>query len=59
MKFRDIEIGQKYEVYKGMEWGFVEVVGKSPPQGIIVQREDGKRHFVNSRNIKKNRLAPQ
>ena len=53
MKYSDIEIGEKYEVYKGMEWGFVTVVGKSPPQTIIVQEDRGVRHFVNSANIKK------
>ena len=52
MKFRDIQIGDKVRVYKGMEWGLVKIVGKSPPQTIVVQREDGKRHFVNSGNIK-------
>lgn len=52
MKFGDIQVGQKYEIYKNMEWGLVEVVDKSPPQTIIVKEDRGARHFVNSGNIK-------
>ena len=61
MKFRDIEIGKEYEIYKNMEWGFVKVVDKSSPQTIIVQEKRGVRHFVNSGNIKKtqNRVVGQ
>ena len=53
MKFSDIEVGQEYQVYKNMEWGFVKVIDKSPPQTIIIEEKRGKRHFVNSGNIKK------
>lgn len=53
MRFNDIQIGRRYEVYKGMEWGLVTVVDKSPPQTIIVEEARGVRHFVNSGNIKK------
>ncbi len=53
MKYRDIKLGDKTRVHKGMEWGIVKIVGKSPPQTIIVEEERGVRHFVNSSNIKK------
>lgn len=48
MKFRDINLGDRVKVYKNGEWGFVTVVGKSPPQTLIVERDDRKRHFVTS-----------
>ena len=53
MKYLDIKLGDKTRVYKGMEWGVVTIVGKSPPQTIIVEEERGVRHFVNSGSIKK------
>ena len=52
MKFGDIQLGNLVEVYKNMEWGLVKVVGKSPPQTIIIEEPRGARHFVNSGNIK-------
>ena len=57
MRFEDIQVGQKYEIYKNMEWGLVEVVDKSPPQTIIVKEDRGARHFVNSGNIKPRKEA--
>lgn len=58
MKFSGIQIGDMVEVYKGMEWGLVKVVGKSSPQTIIVEEQRGARHFVNSGNIKPKRVEP-
>ena len=53
MKYEDIKLGDKVEIYKNMEWGLVEVVGKSPPETIIIEQKNGKRHFTPCGKIKR------